>query len=199
MMVNLNFHLYLEDFVEMRAMFNTLCIPNKQKLEMSMKYQKFHTPHKTKCGSGLLNTKRANLNIVYYHHDATVNFLLFCRFYSNWDVSAHGFKLFYESVPLSCIDENNVVDQSGYLSSVRYPFNYVGNPDCIYILSFKNGMTIKISIHDIQLKKTEKCIDSFLEIRDGKFNTSPLMNKLCGSTSDVPKALQSSGPDVWIR
>ena len=164
-----------------------------------MKFQRYCTPHKTKCGSGLLNTKRTNINNFQYCHDATDNVLLFFRFYSNWDVSARGFKLFYESMPLPCGPENNFVAPGGHLSSLRYPFNYVGNPDCIYRISFKNGTTIKITINDIQLKKTEQCSDSFLEIRDGKFNTSPLMNKLCGSTSDVPKVLQTAGPDVWIR
>ena len=56
-----------------------------------------------------------------------------------------------------------------------------------------------MSIIDIQLKKTDQCIDCFLEIRDGKFSTSPLLYRLCGDTSDVPTALQSGGPDLWIR
>ena len=143
--------------------------------------------------------KNKKINIFQYCHDTTDNILLFFRFYSNWDVSGHGFKLIYESIPLPCGAQTNFVAPSGHLSSLRYPFNYVGNPDCIYRISFKNGTTVKITINDIQLKKTEQCSDSFLEIRNGKFNTSPLINKLCGSTSDVPKDLQTSGPDVWIR
>ena len=123
------------------------------------------------------------------------------RFYSNWDVSSQGFKLLYESIPLPCGAKNNIGDRSGHLSSLRYPFNYIGDPDCIYRISLKNGTSVQISIKDIQLKKSQEgqCNESSLEIRDGKFHNSPLMNKLCGSIADVPTVLQASGPDVWIR
>ena len=125
----------------------------------------------------------------------------FLRFYSNWDVSSQGFKLFYESIPSPCGAKNNFVARSGHLSSLRYPFNYIGNPDCIYRISSKNGTSLKISIKDIQLNNSHEgqCSDSFLEVRDGKFHTSPLMNKLCGSIADVPTTLQASGPNIWIR
>ena len=104
------------------------------------------------------------------------------RFYSNWDVSSQGFKLFYESIPSPCGAKNNFVARSGHLSSLRYRFNYIGNPDCIYRISSKNGTSLKISIKDIQLNNSHEgqCSDSFLEVRDGKFHTSPLMNKLQG-------------------
>ena len=125
--------------------------------------------------------------------------LLFSRFYSNWDVSAQGFRLVYESIPIPCGSETYFDAENGQLSSLRYPFNYVGNPDCLYKISLKNGTVVKISIIDIQLDKTDNCSVSFLEIRDGKLNTSQLLNKLCGSISDVPTTIQSSGPDVWIR
>ena len=125
--------------------------------------------------------------------------LLFSRFYSNWDVSARGFRLVYESIPIPCGPETKFDAENGQLSSLRYPFNYVGNPDCIYKISLKNGTFVKISVLDIQLRKTDNCSVSFVEIRDGKLNTSKLLNKLCGSISDVPRTIQSSGPDVWIR
>ena len=142
---------------------------------------------------------RVNLNAFQYYHNAIGNVFMFLRFYSNWDVSAHGFKLIYESIPLPCGAQTNFVAPSGHLSSLRYPFNYIGNPDCFYRISFKNGTIVKISMIDIQLKKTEKCTDSFLEIMDGKFSTSPLLYRLCGNTSDVPTDIQSTGPDVRIR
>ena len=58
-----------------------------------------------------------------------------------------------------------------------------------------------ISIKDIQLKKSQQgqCNDSSLEIRDGRFHTSPLMHKLCGSIADVPTVIQAPGPNIWIR
>ena len=127
--------------------------------------------------------------------------LLFSRFYSNWDVSARGFRLVYESIPIPCGPETKFDAENGQLSSLRYPFNYIGNPDCIYRISLKNGTSVKISIMDIQLKKSQEgqCNESSLEIRDGKFHNSPLMKKLCGSIADVPPVLQASGPDIWIR
>ena len=140
-----------------------------------------------------------NINAFQYYHSAIDNVFIFLRFYSNWDVSAHGFKLIYESIPLPCGAQTYFVAPSGHLSSLRYPFNYIGNPDCFYRISFKNGTIVKISIIDIQLNKTVGCTDSFLEIRDGKYSTSPLLSRLCGNTSDVPTSLQSTGPDVNIR
>ena len=53
MMVNLNFHLSSEDFVVMGGMFSKYYIPNKPKWESKTKFQKFCTPHKANCGSGM--------------------------------------------------------------------------------------------------------------------------------------------------
>ena len=133
-------------------------------------------------------------------HNATDNGFLFIRFYSNWDVSGHGFKLTYESVLSPCGNETNFVSPSGHLTSLRYPSNYIENSDCNYTISLKNGTFVKISFIDIQLEKTDQCRDSFLEIRDGNSGSSPLLGIYCGDISDLPQvSLQSAGPDIWIR
>ena len=125
--------------------------------------------------------------------------VLFPRFYSNWDVTGHGFKLMYESVPSPCGSDTNFITPSGQLSSLRYPFNHIENSDCIYTISLRNGTIIKISFIDLQLRKTDQCSASFLEIRDGNSDGSPLMGRFCGNLNDVAKTLQSATHDVWIR
>ena len=125
----------------------------------------------------------------------------FARFYSNWDVSAGGFMIRYESIPSPCGAETHFTKSNDELSSLRHPFNFIGRPDCIYTISLNNGTYVKISIIDIQLNKTEQCSESFLEIRDGKDGYgTPLLGRLCGELYDLPNTvLQSTGPDVWIR
>ena len=76
----------------------------------------------------------------------------------------------------------------------------MGNPDCKYKISLQNGTVVNMSIIDMNLKESNQCHNSFVEIRTGNSGNSPLLGRYCGNMSNVPEAtLQSAGPDVWIR
>ena len=147
--------------------------------------------------SVFLNKKLRGLNVI----GLFLIFISFLRFYSNWEVTASGFKIKYESIPSPCGAETNFVSANGQITSLRYPYDFIGSPDCIYTISLKSGTFAEISVIDIQLNKTEKCLENFLEIREGKDGyDSPFLERFCGEMPDLNKtSLQSKGPDVWIR
>ena len=93
------------------------------------------------------------------------------------------------------------MSSNGQITSLRYPYDFIGSPDCIYAILLKSGTFAKISVIDIQLDKTENCSENFLEIREGKDGyDSPFLERFCGEMHDLTKtSLQSKGPDVWIR
>ena len=143
------------------------------------------------------NEKLRGLNVI----GLFLIFISFLRFYSNWEVTASGFKIKYESIPSPCGAETHFTSSNGQITSLRHPLNFPGTPDCIYTISLKNGTFVKISIVDIQLNTTEQCRESFLEIRDGRDgNGASLLDRFCGEMQDLPSTyLQSKSPDVWIR
>ena len=112
-----------------------------------------------------------------------------------------GFKIRYESIPSPCGAETHFSSSNGQITSLRYPSDFIGSPDCIYTISLKSGTFVEISVIDIQLNKTEKCLENFLEIREGKDGyDSTFLERFCGEMHDLTKtSLQSKGPDVWIR
>ena len=121
------------------------------------------------------------------------------RFYSNWDIVGGGFQIQYDSHSSPCGNDINLVGPKGYLTSLRHPFHYFDNSDCVYTISVQKGTFIKITFMSFQIEWDSECKKDFLEIIDTNYQESPLPWKFCGNISDVPDTIQSSGNYVQIR
>ncbi|TRY99729.1 hypothetical protein DNTS_016543, partial [Danionella cerebrum] len=86
----------------------------------------------------------------------------------------------------------------GSFSSPNYPNTYPPNKECIYILEAHPRKRIELVFDDLyHIEPSFECRFDNIEIRDGPFIFSPLINRFCGEKS--PGTVTSSGRFMWIR
>lgn len=125
--------------------------------------------------------------------------------------------------PLYCGNWERNAD-GGSFSSPNYPSTYPPNKECLYVLEGRpQQATITISHpcrrtlsrvaplpsalprqriellfdENFYIEASFECRFDHIEVRDGPFSFSPLINRFCGSTS--PGLVLSSGRFMWIR
>ncbi|XP_055029765.2 neuropilin and tolloid-like protein 2 isoform X1 [Misgurnus anguillicaudatus] len=86
----------------------------------------------------------------------------------------------------------------GSFSSPNYPKTYPANKECVYILEAHPRKRIELTFDDLYyIEPSFECRFDNIEIRDGPFVFSPLINRFCGALS--PGVVTSSGRFMWIR
>ena len=119
--------------------------------------------------------------------------LIHFRFFTNSSSSGRGFKISYQE---SC---GGNFTQDGELVSPYFP-KPSGAFECIYIISQSTFAVNEIQIDQFDLGQLhDGCNFSFLEVRDGINETSPLLGRFCGSLSEEITSLKSSQNKVWIK
>ncbi|XP_017490569.1 PREDICTED: neuropilin and tolloid-like protein 2, partial [Rhagoletis zephyria] len=82
--------------------------------------------------------------------------------------------------------------------SPNYPNFYINNTDCQRVIRAPFGYLIKIEFRDqFHLEDATNCEYDFLEVRDGAFGYSTLIDKLCGP--DFPRDIISSDRFLFLR
>ena len=130
---------------------------------------------------------------------------MFHRFVSNNIETGLGFKFGYESTNVAPdityrVGEcgGNFTTQTGIFTSPSFPDKYPSTADCVYTISRPNGTLIRITFMSMDLEGSDwlGCQD-YLEIRDGKFGDSSLLDKVC--SNDIPAPIMSTQNNVWMR
>ncbi|RXM31608.1 Neuropilin and tolloid-like protein 2 [Acipenser ruthenus] len=86
----------------------------------------------------------------------------------------------------------------GLFTSPNYPDTYPPNKECVYILEAAPRQRIELSFDDpYYVEPSFECRFDHLEIRDGPFGFSPLINRYCGPKS--PGLVRSTGRFMWIK
>ncbi|XP_078500080.1 scavenger receptor cysteine-rich domain-containing protein DMBT1-like isoform X2 [Lissotriton helveticus] len=76
-----------------------------------------------------------------------------------------------------------LLEPSGSLSSPFYPGHYPNNARCVWQIQARNNFRIHLSIHSLQLETSNNCVYDYIEVYDGPLYTSPLLRRLCSSSS----------------
>ena len=115
------------------------------------------------------------------------------RFLGNSDILERGFNISYAEM---C---GGAYQHDGKLLSPGFP-NATGHYDCIYTISQSEWATTKLKIDQFDIGEgVDGCGLSFLEVRDGNTETSPLMGKFCGRLTDITSSLTSTHNEIWLR
>uniref|UniRef100_A0A8D0CUV1 Neuropilin (NRP) and tolloid (TLL)-like 2b n=1 Tax=Sander lucioperca TaxID=283035 RepID=A0A8D0CUV1_SANLU len=86
----------------------------------------------------------------------------------------------------------------GSFSSPNYPKTYPPNKECLYVLEALPRQRIELLFDQtFYIEASFECRFDHIEVRDGPFSFSPLINRFCGSAS--PGLVLSSGRFMWIR
>ena len=121
------------------------------------------------------------------------------RFHSNGRGNGAGFNLEYKALQPgrpSCGGSYSKL--SGVFSSPLHPNAYPEQADCVYLISQPNGAYVNISfvLMDIDCQGTSS---DFIEMRDGRYEDSPLMGRFFGNASSVPDFMQTTQNELRIR
>ncbi|XP_053741478.1 neuropilin and tolloid-like protein 2 isoform X2 [Synchiropus splendidus] len=86
----------------------------------------------------------------------------------------------------------------GTFSSPNYPLTYPPNRECLFVLEAQPRQRIELLFDKVfYIEASFECRFDHIEVRDGPFSFSPLINRFCGSAS--PGLVLSSGRFMWIR
>ena len=122
------------------------------------------------------------------------------RFHSNVKGNRKGFQIKYTTHEKFSECGGEFSNGSGFLVSPLYPNHYPILADCVYLISQPIGSFISIYPLQIDIDCEELgVLSDFIEIRDGKTKTSPLIGKFCGKDPQIPAKLTSSQNHMRIR
>uniref|UniRef100_A0AAQ4PGY7 Cubilin n=1 Tax=Gasterosteus aculeatus aculeatus TaxID=481459 RepID=A0AAQ4PGY7_GASAC len=119
------------------------------------------------------------------------------HFHSDFSVSDRGFHLTYTTSPSDPGCGGTFTDSEGIIISPNWPNNYAHNRQCIYLIRLPVGETLALNFTHMNLESHSSCTFDYVEVRDGRVETDPLMGKYCGSS--LPAPLLSSSNSLWIR
>jgi len=86
----------------------------------------------------------------------------------------------------------------GEFYSPRFPNDYPNNTECVAVLVAPFGSYIKVEFRDsFSLEESETCEYDRLEIRNGQFGYSDLIDVICGHS--FPPEISSTDNYLWMR
>ena len=87
-------------------------------------------------------------------------------------------------------NELRLEGSSGTLKSPLYPSNYPPNITCTWVITVPDGKIVKLTFNSFQLEYERHCFDDYVEVLDGKSDTSDSKGKYCGVSK--PDDIRSS-------
>ncbi|KAL6112807.1 neto2 [Pungitius sinensis] len=86
----------------------------------------------------------------------------------------------------------------GVFTSPNYPTTYPPNKECVYILEALPRQRIQLAFDkNYNIEPSFECRFDHIEIRDGPFGFSPLIDRFCGGKN--PGLVTSTGRFMWIK
>ncbi|XP_071156308.1 cubilin-like isoform X2 [Mytilus edulis] len=118
-------------------------------------------------------------------------------FASDNSIAHEGFSASYVALNASTLCGNPLTDRTGLITSPNYPSNYPHNRECVWTITANDGNQILLNVTDFELERHDSCTFDFLEIRNGGYQTSPLLGTYCGTTIDP--IIRSHSNQMYIK
>uniref|UniRef100_A0A671XF34 Cubilin n=1 Tax=Sparus aurata TaxID=8175 RepID=A0A671XF34_SPAAU len=119
------------------------------------------------------------------------------HFHSDFTVSDRGFHITYTTSPSDPGCGGTFLDSEGILISPNWPNNYANNRQCVYLVRLPAGERVALNFTHMNLETHSNCSFDYVEVRDGRMETDPLIGRYCGSS--LPAPILSSSNFLWIR
>ncbi|XP_047455679.1 cubilin [Mugil cephalus] len=119
------------------------------------------------------------------------------HFHSDATVTDRGFHITYTTSPSDPGCGGTYTESEGVLISPNWPNSYAHNRQCIYLIRLPEGEKVSLNFTDMNLENHGSCSFDYVEVRDGRTETDPLIGKYCGTT--LPAPILSSSNRLWIR
>ncbi|XP_058153894.1 cubilin [Dasypus novemcinctus] len=123
---------------------------------------------------------------------------LVLTFVADLDLAREGFSIDYEAIDESAVCSEDFTEESGTLTSPGFPQAYPSSQACTYRITVPTGQQIALHFTNFSLEEAigGACVD-FVEIRDGGYETSPLLGRYCGS--NIPPRIISHSNKLWLQ
>ncbi|KAK2582771.1 hypothetical protein KPH14_005036 [Odynerus spinipes] len=118
-------------------------------------------------------------------------------FETDSSVTTEGFTASYVFLDASRICGSHYVKQNGVIRSPNYPQSYPNSKECVWVIEAPNRQKVTLKINSFELEQHSSCIFDYLEIRNGGYDTSPLIGKYCGT--DIPKQIVSQTNQLYVK
>ncbi|XP_034025114.1 cubilin [Thalassophryne amazonica] len=119
------------------------------------------------------------------------------HFHSDSIISGTGFHITYTTSPSDPGCGGTYTDSEGIIISPNWPNNYAHNRQCIYLIRLPVGEVVSLNFTHMNMESHSSCSFDYVEVRDGRSETDPLIGKYCGST--LPAPIVSSTESLWVR
>ncbi|XP_077124414.1 cubilin [Ranitomeya variabilis] len=117
-------------------------------------------------------------------------------FVTDFVTGAEGFSANYVSINASTACDATYTEATGVFSSPNYPNNYPTNKECVYSINVEFNMQIKLNFTSFSLESSPSCANDYVEIRDGGYETSPLLGRFC---DESPPLIISHSNNLWVK
>ncbi|KAL0113327.1 hypothetical protein PUN28_012468 [Cardiocondyla obscurior] len=152
-------------------------------------YENYTSPDKniiaTYCGS----TKPPDLTT----QDRTLTVL----FHSDSSMTTDGFVVTYIFMDMTKVCGGHYSKPNGVIRSPNYPEYYPNKRDCVWVIEAENRHRIILTVDHFSLESHVSCGFDYLEIRNGGYNSSPLIGKYCGT--NIPTEIPSQSHQMYIK
>jgi len=91
-----------------------------------------------------------------------------------------------------------LIQESGLITSPRYPFNYPANSNCVWIIQTSAKQQVRLNITKFELEGQRDCIFDHLELRNGPSRDSPLIGRFCNRDLQS-KVIIGHSNSLWIN
>ncbi|XP_060075561.1 cubilin-like [Ylistrum balloti] len=118
-------------------------------------------------------------------------------FSADSSIAHEGFTASYVTLNASTVCGRSLTTSTGVITSPNFPDNYPHQRDCIWTIVAPSNIQILLNVTDFQLESHTNCMFDFLEIRNGGFDDSPLVNRYCGNTIDT--IIRSHSNRMWLK
>ncbi|XP_071826204.1 cubilin-like isoform X2 [Apostichopus japonicus] len=119
-------------------------------------------------------------------------------FHTDGSVAYDGFTSHYVALNSSTVCGGSLTAQTGIVTSPGYPAEYFANADCVWTITVPTGRQIAVNFTSMNIQSTSGCLYDSLELRNGGYDSSPLMATLCGTS--LPSQLYvSHSNQLYLR
>ncbi|XP_045117385.1 cubilin-like [Portunus trituberculatus] len=138
------------------------------------------------CGSTLppIMTSSDNLVTIHFHSDSSVNH--------------DGFSAVYHGLDATRACGGHYHTEMGIITSPNYPQNYPDSRICEWTITAVRGHQIHLNFLHMEVEPSTHCDFDAVEIRNGRYATSPLLAKVCGLNTTVPD-IYSHSHQLYIK
>ena len=112
----------------------------------------------------------------------------------------------YVNYPSVCRNATRLITEVGSIHSPEFPTgDYPTHVDCVWKITTPYNTRIRFEIMHMSIQSCGKsgtpdfCSCDYLEIRDGISSSDRLLATLCGTRTELPETIYSSGRHLWVR